>query len=171
MKKTLRIVLCASLFMKANNQLCHKLVVAKSFFAHSVLIKLASPQAALLSFSFSWKVETKQCCTSTRDPMKDAALIEKLERDIKPSSQWESNPGPLFSQSDALPLELQPQPKLRPKLDKLVFSAQYHQFSDQQASSHRFFYPIQQSTFTFSTIEFSNEKVLFTFKAKRNINN
>ena len=44
---------------------------------------LASPQTALVSFSFSWKVEIQQCCTSTRDLMKAAPLIERERRERK----------------------------------------------------------------------------------------
>ena len=57
------------------------------FLAHSVPIKLALPQAALLSFSFSLKVENQLCCTSTRDLIKDAPLIERFEREKREKSR------------------------------------------------------------------------------------
>ena len=42
-----------------------------NFFSHSVRIKPAS------LFSFSWIVEDQQCCTSTRELIKDTPLIER----------------------------------------------------------------------------------------------
>ena len=77
------------------------------FFAQSELIMLASRQAAQLSIhSFQ---ENQYCCTSARDLIKDTQLIErerkrkrKKEKSKKPSTQRDSNPGPLCHEMCAL---------------------------------------------------------------------
>ena len=71
----------------------NRLTGPKYFFAHSVRIKLALPQAALLSFPFSLKVENQWCCTSTRDLIKDTPLIERMQREEREKSQAPSGSG------------------------------------------------------------------------------
>ena len=62
------------------------------FFAQSVPIKLVLPQAAQLSIHFLLR-KNQQCCTSSRDLIKDTPLRDRKKR-IKPSTQRESNPRP-----------------------------------------------------------------------------
>ena len=72
----------------------------------------ASSCTTELSIFSLWKLKNQQCSTSTRDLIKVAPPIERLEREKKrkkPSSQRESNSGPTDPKSD-VQLELPPQP-------------------------------------------------------------
>ena len=80
----------------------------KFFFAHSVNIKLALPQAAHVSLHFRTKVENQLCCTSTRDLIKDTPVTDREKGKRREKSPKHS--GSLDPWSDVLPLELPSRP-------------------------------------------------------------
>ena len=61
------------------------------FFAHSVLIELASPQTAQLSLHFCWKVDNQLWCASTRDhePLIDWNRKEKRRKMSSGNRTWD----------------------------------------------------------------------------------
>ena len=69
----------------------------------------SGPKKGGLENFFLGKLKNQQGCTSTRDLIKDAPLIERKEREEK-KAQLPSNPEPLEPLSDELQLELPPGP-------------------------------------------------------------